>query len=616
MLRRIFAVSFGVLFLATGCALEDALPDQGERCAGFLYVVTPGGAECRKEDAGECVEVPHLSVAFERGRCPKDYLCSENGAFCFPACSGVMCGGQCIDPMTDKTYCGASGDCRGGNVGVTCAEGYRCKDGKCEQACLGEQILCNGKCVSPDRDSTYCGASGDCEGVNAGETCESGHACQGGTCKLSCPSNLVECGGVCVNLTATNMSACGVCLEGFADCDNNLANGCEVNGNTDARRCGASGDCQGANAGHVCASGTSCQEGVCRVGCLSGQLLCEDKCITPATDNTYCGASGDCLGSNAGEACATGYICREGECEAGCPVGQDYCDGRCVDLNANNMSACGTCKAGFGNCDNNWANGCEVRFSDTNRTACTTCASGFGNCDNDWSNGCEVNTSITSAHCGTCGNACPSGGGCTNGVCQTVCGPGLTLCDTSCRDLDAENRSGCNTCKSGFVSCGGSCINPQIHPEYCGARLTGNCTHSSSDHNHYFGVKCASNQACQAGKCQNSCLVAGQVICNKYCIDPNTSNDYCGASGSCAGGVKCASGESCKAGKCTPNCPSPQIECGGVCKNPTNDENNCGECGKSCDAPNAALVTCTASTCYILTCDTGYTLVDGACVSE
>lgn len=45
--------------------------------------------------------------------------------------------------------------------------------------------------------------------------------------------------------------------------------------------------------------------------------------------------------------------------------------------------------AGFGNCDHNKVNGCEIKLSDKNWVSCNTCIDGYSDCDGDSSNGCE-----------------------------------------------------------------------------------------------------------------------------------------------------------------------------------------------------------------------------------
>jgi len=49
-------------------------------------------------------------------------------------------------------------------------------------------------------------------------------------------------------------------------------------------------------------------------------------------------------------------------------------------------------------------------------TCSYTCNSGYGNCDNNWVNGCEINLNTNQNNCGSCGNICPSGT-CQNGQC-------------------------------------------------------------------------------------------------------------------------------------------------------------------------------------------------------
>jgi hypothetical protein len=93
----------------------------------------------------------------------------------------------------------------------------------------------------------------------------------------SCPSGQVFCGGVCTNLSSdiNNCGTCGnkcaapnataactnggcvivACNSGFANCNGQFADGCEVNTNSDINNCGT--------CGNKCAAGRSCVSGVC-----------------------------------------------------------------------------------------------------------------------------------------------------------------------------------------------------------------------------------------------------------------------------------------------------------------------------------------------------------------
>ena len=151
------------------------------------------------------------------------------------------------------------------------------------------------------------------------------------------------------------------CPSPFADCNGNSADGCEINIGTSLTNCGA----------------------------------CGNVCPTLPNGNVVC-VNGTCVLSS--------------------------------------------CNPGFGNCDGNPANGCEVPLvtvfncgacgnfcSYPNATgACVNgvcmfdmCMPGFGNCDGNPANGCEINLLTSTSNCGACGNSCPVGQICLNGMCVT-----------------------------------------------------------------------------------------------------------------------------------------------------------------------------------------------------
>ncbi len=203
-------------------------PDDGEcvddGCAGLSC---PTGFLCDPV-AGQCEPDPCLIT-----RCPQGQTCSAGE--CSLRCGGqeIECDNRCVDPLTDPSYCGASGDCEGANAGVRCPENQVCAEGACTEQCPPEKVNCNGACIDPKTNSDFCGAFGDCTGENAGERCADDEVCVGGVCSTSCPRGTVNCGGLCIDPQ------------------------------TDGAWCGASGDCQGANAGSQCADDEICESGVC-----------------------------------------------------------------------------------------------------------------------------------------------------------------------------------------------------------------------------------------------------------------------------------------------------------------------------------------------------------------
>ncbi|WP_437814035.1 cadherin-like beta sandwich domain-containing protein [Sorangium sp. So ce1078] len=237
--------------------------------------------------------------------CGAGEICDGDGECALSCQSGLIaCDGTCIDPDTDRDHCGASGDCRGSNAGAACGAGEICDgDGECALSCQSGLVACDGTCIDPATDRDHCGASGDCSGSNAGAVCGAGEICDGaGQCELSCQSGLVACGGRCIDPA------------------------------TDRDHCGARGDCSGSDAGAVCGAGEICDgAGRCELSCQSGLVACGGRCIDPATDRDHCGASGDCSGSDAGAVCAAGEVCSGGACEASCALPLVACGGACVD---------------------------------------------------------------------------------------------------------------------------------------------------------------------------------------------------------------------------------------------------------------------------------------------
>ncbi|HBQ12264.1 MAG TPA: hypothetical protein DEF51_14305, partial [Myxococcales bacterium] len=193
----------------------------GQVCAGGSCATScpAGQVDC----GGRCVDpstdpvycgATGTCMGAEAGAtCMSGQVCA--GGACATSCPAgqVNCGGRCVDPSTDPIRCGASGTCTGPDAGVTCMSGQVCAAGSCETRCPSGQVDCGGRCVDPSTDPIFCGASGDCAGPNMGAVCASGEACSAGVCELRCPGGQIICGGRCVDPTSDRVycGAAGDC---------------------------------------------------------------------------------------------------------------------------------------------------------------------------------------------------------------------------------------------------------------------------------------------------------------------------------------------------------------------------------------------------------------------
>ncbi|PRW56694.1 Tryptophan synthase alpha chain [Chlorella sorokiniana] len=398
------------------------------------------------KDTGAGCQCPAIAncETYAKGIC----ACSKCKQYFTTASSGSSC--KCtIDRTNCKTVArdgcscqackpGWAEDSSGGCTRITCAPLANCKtysqvDCKCTQ-CNSGWGNCDGKdntgCETLLNTSAHCGScNAKCTLANAVPRCERG------TCTIAS------------------------CLSGWGDCDNNPANGCETALNT-AERCGScTNKCSLANATPRCDRGT-CSIASCAPGWGDCDLKPTNGCETALNTAERCGScTNKCSLPRATATCAGG-TCKVASCDAGwgnCDGRDDTgCWGDCdldpsngCETRLNTTTNCGscnttcardnatptcssgtcsidTCAAGWGDCDNNPANGCETRLnSTTNCGACnTTCArdnatptcgtgvcmvascdTGWGNCDNDPANGCETPLTTTD-HCGSCASAC------------------------------------------------------------------------------------------------------------------------------------------------------------------------------------------------------------------
>jgi hypothetical protein len=213
--------------------------------SGFLQC----GSECVRvdSDANNCGSCGNVCAPPKDGTDPR-WVC---GAFVTPAntdwtCASGACSLQCKGGWGDcnHDFCGdgcerdLTGDPKNcGACGHACAPGAQCIDGAC--LCESGGTLCKGECVDFSNDPLNCGGCGwRCPGPSPADG--GGPACVGGQCGY-------------------------VCNPGWADCDGDVTNGCEVNVASDPLHCGACDHrCKGGGA-QPCVGG-KCLSKECEAG--------------------------------------------------------------------------------------------------------------------------------------------------------------------------------------------------------------------------------------------------------------------------------------------------------------------------------------------------------------
>jgi len=161
-----------------------------------------------------------------------------------------------------------------------------------------------------------------------------------------------------------------------------------------------------------CCTGVCCSEACCGNDCCTAaETCCAGACNNLNIDINNCGSCGTaCSADNATSSCSSGncnYTCNTGwgNCNTATANWSDGCETN-LNTNVNNCGSCGTaCSA------DNATGTCDGGICDY------ICNTDWGNCDNDWSNGCEINLLNDWHHCGYCDGECDWFWYCQEGAC-------------------------------------------------------------------------------------------------------------------------------------------------------------------------------------------------------
>ncbi len=611
----------------------------GKYCVDLngTYSCNPGCANdamCKAGDGGGAG-----ALACCKNMCIDTASDNMNCGTCGNACANgsVCCSGKCVDTATDLKNCGACGSaCAGANATIAC-ETAKCVLKSCAAGFADcDKIGDNGCEVNTDTDAMNClGCGMTCGVANGRAGCNKGctiDACNSGFadcdkqlangCEVNTDVETANCGGcgmACPAAPNAN-SACSAgkcvisaCNGTFLDCDNSPANGCEVNGSTDAKNCGACGGvCPAVTNGVAGCAGGTCGIAFCTGAYADCNMNAGDGCEVD-TSNTVgnCGACGKVCPAppNATAGCAAG-TCGVGMCAFGyLDCNKDPNDG-CEVTGTNDVKNCGgcgkvcpggmnsspvctngicstiPCMAPFQECNGNPADGCEANTATdiNNCAACGTvcpavangtigckagvcgigvCNAPFKNCDNNAGTGCETDSNIDVNNCGACGTKCAAANGtagCGNGVCK------IAGCNNGYGDCKNGYADGCETATSADINNCGKCALKCLV-----ANGTPSCSNGACD-----------IASCNAGfsNCKNGYADGCETSTNTDKLNCGACNKVCAAVANGTPG--------CAAGVCNiASCTAPYFNCdnnvaNGCEINGSNDPKNCGGCGVVC----------------------------------
>jgi hypothetical protein len=431
------------------CLMDDNCPS-GKVCDNKACVAGCNAGHGCPDGGGMCDVTSKMCKV-----CMKDADCGGGT----PRCDTST--GNCVECLPMNDNCPMGKFCGQVNSVYTCQTGCQTVADCPKLDGGGMQDCCNHVCVDTDVDGQNCGmCANDC----------GKESCCGGKCSdvTMDVGNCGLCGNACTGKNAvwscaTSMCNVTSCSQGFGDCNGSAGDGCESTLATDVNNCSKCNmKCAFANATASCVAG-ACGIAMCNAGFgnCDGSLMngCE---ASTASDVNNCGMCGmKCAFANASATCV---------------------NGKCV---------MGACSVGFGDCDKNPANGCEVNLTNdvNNCNACNmkcaaaanatvgcsgskcviaSCAANFKDCDGAEGNGCEINITADPNNCGGCGTKCTPGAnvaamGCAASACTIAsCNPGFGNCNNvvadGCETNTTNNNAHCGSCAT-MCSMSQNCVN-------------------------------------------------------------------------------------------------------------------------------------------------------------
>ena len=316
-----------------GCGRACGNSNGAPACAAGACQIAcdTGYLDCDGNNANGC-ETLGLNDTTHCGRCgnrcPTSQSCVRGA--CATVCADTLCGASCVDLTTSVTHCGSCGRvcsvtngtprCAGSVCGIaTCNAGYASCDGVATNGCETNTQTDPGACGACGTRCAFANATANCVGgACALGVCNTGSAnCDGvaaNGCEVTLAADANNCGRCSNRCNVPNGTprcvggACGVasCNPGFANCDGDAANGCEVNTLTDPQNCGGCG--LRCTAGYGTGS-YACTSGACVPTCATGYASCDGNprngCEVNFSTNANCGGCGRfcSLTCGAGGAC-------------------------------------------------------------------------------------------------------------------------------------------------------------------------------------------------------------------------------------------------------------------------------------------------------------------------